>query len=96
LKQINTVLSHHDFIIGAEYRSFLLYWGAIVLRGILDEDRYLHFLLLCSAITLFLGLSITEDDVRLGEEMIYIYLRMYPHLYSKRRRHFLGGMQPGH
>ena len=59
-------------------------------------NRYLHFLLLCSAITLFLGLSITEDDVRLGEEMIYIYLRMYPHLYSKRRRHFLGGMQPGH
>ena len=69
--------------VGAEYRSFLLYWGPIVLRYILDEDRYLHFLLLSSAITLFLGLSITAEDVNLGEEMIYLYLAMYPELYGK-------------
>lgn len=69
--------------VGAEYRSFLLYWGPVVLKGILTDDRYFHFLLLSSAITLFLGLSITEDDVQLGEEMITTYLTMYPGLYGK-------------
>ena len=69
--------------VGAEYRSFLLYWGPVVLKGILTDDRYFHFLLLSSAITLFLGLSIPEDDVQLGEEMITTYLTMYPGLYGK-------------
>ena len=55
----------------------------MVLRDILEDDMYLHFLLLSSAITLLLGLSVTEDDVTLAEEMIYIYLTMYPALYGK-------------
>ena len=74
--------------VGAEYRSFLLYWSPIVLKGILEEQRYLHFLLLSGAITLFLGLSITEDDIRLGEEMLYIYLDLFPGFYGKLAVHF--------
>ena len=37
---------------GAEYRSFLLYWGPMVLRDILEEDMYFHSFWLSSAITL--------------------------------------------
>ena len=96
-KQIKKrVSSHHYFTTGAEYRSFLLYWGPMVLRDILEDDMYLHFLLLSSAITLLLGLSVTEDDVTLAEEMIYIYLTMYPALYGKPNFTRCGRSKRGH
>jgi Ca2+/Na+ antiporter len=60
----------------------LLYFGPIVLRDILPEEYYIHFLLLSCAITLFLGVSLPDNLVNLGEEMLQIYLINFEGLYG--------------
>ena len=45
-------LSEIDRWKATEFRSFLLYWGPVVLKGILNDELYNHFLLL------FVGISI--------------------------------------
>ena len=52
-----------DYWKATELRSFLLYSGMVVLKGIVADDVYEHFLCLCLAMTL---LSCPDDERRNG------------------------------
>ena len=67
-----------------EYRNFLLYYGPIVLRTILDDDRYRHFLLFSGGIALFLGHKITPADRARGQGMLNLFVRQFENWYGQR------------
>jgi len=63
-----------------EFRYFLLYIGPIMQKGILDEERFMHFVCLSDAIRLLLSNDSTrykEADVMLSE-----FLQKVPDLYG--------------
>jgi len=68
----------------AEFRSFLLIWGPIVMRYILPEQYYAHFLLLSGAMTLLLGYRITQADLTLARANLVWFLDMFEVLYGIR------------
>jgi len=64
-----------------EFRYFLLYIGPIMLKGILDEERFHHFVCLSSAIRLLLS----NDSTRYKEadELLSSFRQKIPQLYNK-------------
>jgi len=66
-----------------EHRAFLLYYGPLVLRGILDTERYIHFLL-AGATALLLGHSITPEHLVTAQFMIQKFLERFPQLYHRK------------
>ena len=67
-----------------EFRAFLLYYGPIVLRGILNQELYLHFLLLSGAVGILLGRAISQDKLNLADGMLTAFLRRFPALYHQK------------
>lgn len=65
-----------------EFRQFLLYTGPYILKGIVDERRYIHFLKLVVALRILLD----EDDCRvnnvLASELLACFVRDTLHLYG--------------
>lgn len=47
----------------SEYKYFLLYWGPIILRDVLPNDFYNHFMLLSTSIYTFLFDNPTKEDI---------------------------------
>lgn len=66
---------------GSEYRTFLFYLGPVVLKGILSDEVYEHFLLLSSAVTI---LSCKEylKYIIVAEKMIELYIEKFIHIYG--------------
>ena len=76
--------SHAGHWKAVEFRAFLLYYGPIVLRGILKEGQYRHFLLLSCGVALLLGRSITPAQLQQADLMLKEYVRRFPQLYHQR------------
>ena len=68
-----------------EYRNFLLYYGPIVLRTLLPDDLFRHFLLLSGGIRIFLGPSISIAESARGQEMLNLFVKQFEDLYDGRR-----------
>lgn len=65
---------------GIEYRTVLLYVGAVVLKDVLAVDVYEHFLMLCCAVTILSCkeyLKYIQVAEKLLENYIFIYKRIY-------------------
>lgn len=67
----------------SEYRSLLLYYLPVCLRGILKKKYLDHFNLLSSSIYKLLGTNITSDDLNAIEENLKTFVEQYEELYGK-------------
>ncbi|KAK3085913.1 hypothetical protein FSP39_010520, partial [Pinctada imbricata] len=67
----------------SEYRSFLLFYGAPVLHGILDHERFNHYLCLINAIHILLGHGSSERDIDRAERMLMNFCGKFEDLYSR-------------
>ena len=54
-------------VIASEYRSWLLYYGILVLNRVLDKEYFDHFVLFAEAIWLLLQSTPTLADVNKAE-----------------------------
>ena len=70
----------------SEFRSFLLFYGPIVLDGILPQEHYTHFIflsILSRAIFILLGDSITYKELEHAERLLQHFCLMFSALYSE-------------
>ncbi|KAG4070613.1 hypothetical protein HA402_013533 [Bradysia odoriphaga] len=63
-------LSNIGYFKGHEFRTFLLYSAPVVLRNILPYDKYNHFLLLHTAITILNRIEMCQKYNRLAEILL--------------------------
>ena len=68
----------------SEFRSFLLFYGPVILSDILSHSYYSHFLLLSEAVYLILQETITLEEVNLAENLLEKFLATFGTLYDKR------------
>lgn len=67
----------------SEFRSLLLFYSPVVLRGIL-KDKYLdHFILLSGSIYKLLTTNISNNDFDIAEKKLEKFVREYEVLYGK-------------
>ncbi|XP_062566984.1 uncharacterized protein LOC134229281 isoform X2 [Saccostrea cucullata] len=67
----------------SEYRSFLLFFGAPVLHGILDMQRFSHFLLLVDSMHILLKFGSNEKDLERAEMLLFEFCRRLEELYDR-------------
>lgn len=67
---------------GVEFRSFLMYIGIVVLKPVLQNDEYEHFLMLCCACHL-VSCKIYKNYIPLAKSMFKIYVQQYCNLYGR-------------
>jgi len=68
----------------SEFRSFLLFYGAIVMFGILDDERLSHYLLFVHAIHILLKSGSNEADIDYSEQMLFKFCKEFASLYHER------------
>ena len=61
-RMLRSVSEHLKYWKASELRSFLLFYGAPALYGILSENYFQHYLLLVNAIYLLLKDSISQSS----------------------------------
>lgn len=54
-----------------EFRTFLLYSGPIVLKGVLSDEQYDHFLYFHIAIRILCSSSSTEEQMNYADQCLY-------------------------
>ena len=59
--------------IASECKVFLLYYLPAVLQGILPEKFFCHALILCKAIRLLTGSSISHAEIDTAEELLKLF-----------------------
>lgn len=67
----------------SEYRSLLLYYFPVCLKGILKSQFFHHFNLLSSSIYTLLKTSISADDLNTVEEKLNLFVEQYEKLYGE-------------
>lgn len=68
-----------------EFRTFLLYTGPVVLRSVLESEKYLHFLSLHVAISIFTNpkLVAKEHYIKYAEDLIIYFVKKFGILYRE-------------
>lgn len=56
-----------------ECRSFLLYFGPVILKEVLSEDKYIHFLSLHIATRILMSERSTDPQLLIYAEKLFIY-----------------------
>lgn len=75
-------VSKRTFWKAAEYKNFLLYYSPFVLRNILPDRYFRHWLLLVFAFHVFLSASITEADLIDAEYALKKYVAQVEGLFG--------------
>ena len=68
----------------AEFRGFLIYWGPVFLKDLLPQATYYNFLCLSEAIIIYLGISISQQDLDLARGLIRDFLTGFVAIYGQR------------
>jgi len=66
-----------------EFRTFLLYTGPVVLKGLLDTDVYLNFLCLSVAVSIYLSPELCSTHVDYAEQLMETFVRRFAQLYTE-------------
>jgi hypothetical protein len=66
-----------------EFRQFLLYTGPIVLKDILDKDKYIHFLSLSCGVALLMNESTSVQYIDFAEQLLKFFVEKSVELYGK-------------
>lgn len=69
---------------GVEYRAILLYVGIVVLKKVLDDDLYQHFVSLCCAVRIC-SCSLYKRFQPLAKKLFELYVTNYGNLYGTHR-----------
>src|SRR6218665_1246490 len=75
-------LAERKFWKGSEWKSFLLYYSVLVLRGVLPTKFLNHWFLLVYSIHILLQESISKQDVLLAEKALIEFAAGVPVLYG--------------
>lgn len=67
----------------SEYRSLLLYYLPVCLKGILKKKYLEHFNLLASSIYTLLKTNISIDELNNADEKLQLFVQQYDELYGK-------------
>jgi hypothetical protein len=67
----------------SEFRSFLLYFGGPALHGILDWQRFTHFLLLVDSMHILLKCGSTDKDLDRAESLLFKFCSCFENLYER-------------
>jgi len=67
----------------SEFRSFLLYFGPSVMCGILDDQRFSHYLLLVNGMHFLLKCGSTAQEIDKAEQMLFTFCKNFELLYDK-------------
>lgn len=59
---------------GVEFKTFLMYIGMVVLKPVLQNDEYEHFLLLCCACHI-VSCKIYKNYIELAKNMFKVYVQ---------------------
>ena len=65
-----------------EFRSFLLYSGPVVLKDLLSEEKYEHFMILHICMRILLSPVSTQDDFRLARDWLHYFVDRLGILYG--------------
>lgn len=65
-----------------EYRQFLLYTGRVVLKGVLRQDLYAHFLCLSTAISLLVCPRLAQQHAGYAQELLEYFVDQGRQLYG--------------
>lgn len=65
-----------------EYRTFLLYTGPVVLKGILPDLYYNHFLVLHVAITILCSKSLHQKLIEYASNLLKYFVEIFANLYG--------------
>ncbi|XP_029676799.1 uncharacterized protein LOC115243742 [Formica exsecta] len=78
-------LSEIKYWKATEFRQFLLYTGPIVLKSILKQEIYEHFLTLHVAISILISptLITNNENIKYAEELLVNFVKGFQVLYSK-------------
>ncbi|XP_050547917.1 uncharacterized protein LOC126909525, partial [Daktulosphaira vitifoliae] len=76
-------LEEVEFWKAAEFRSFLLYFGPIVLKGRLKNHLYNHFMLLHCAVRLLINPEVCYSHNSLAKNLLYKFVEEYSGLYGQ-------------
>jgi len=67
----------------SEFRSFLLFYGAPILKTILDTARFQHYLKLVQAMFLLLKFGSSKSDIDKAENLLTYFCKNFSELYDE-------------
>ena len=73
----------YHFTLASEFRSWTLFYGVSVLKGILQISYYEHFLLFSEALWLLLQSTVTHTDLRRAERLLQIFCFKFGSYYGE-------------
>ena len=65
-----------------EFRNFLLYTGPLILKGILSDDKYNHFITLHTSFRILLSSSLTKDQSHFAKQCLEHYVFNFGIIYG--------------
>ena len=79
-----SIQAHLKYWTASELRSFLFFYGPIVLKDTLPEAYYKHFIFLSEAIFLLSMEHITTEQINHAERLLYHFCLIFASLYALR------------
>lgn len=79
-----SIEEHRNYFKASELKNLLLYYGPVILFGILDTNYFTHFLMLSEAYHILLQSSISPADLDLAEKLLYHFCIKFDHYYGAR------------
>lgn len=67
-----------------EYRQFLLYTGIVVLKDIVDDDTFYHFLLIHCAYRLLCCPYSFQNNLEASENLLQDFVKFFPNIYGEK------------
>eukprot|EP00732_Lithocolla_globosa_P002372 Lithocolla_globosa_v1_NODE_1540_length_2497_cov_7.753071.p1 type:complete len:572 gc:universal NODE_1540_length_2497_cov_7.753071:484-2199(+) len=75
---------HLKYWKAAEHLNWILYYSPIVLKGVLPEELYVHWMMLVAALWILLGFSISHDGLNQANRLLTIFYYSYEKFYGSR------------
>ena len=68
-----------------EFRQFLLYTGPVLLKGVINDNIYIHFLAFSVAISIFLNKDKIKDptNISYAKDLLIFFVQKAPEFYGK-------------
>ena len=79
-----SIESHRKHWKANEIRSFLLFYGPVILQGLLPKAYYEHFLLLSEAVYILSSTDITKESIEKCEKLLCNFCIKFQILYGER------------
>ena len=69
-----------------EFRQFLLYTGPVLLKGVINDNIYIHFLAFSVAISIFLNKDKIKDptNISYAKDLLIFFVQKAPEFYGKK------------